>query len=180
MRPYRRTDVAALCVHPAGPYPQLLADCYDQGRDARTFGGGKRVIAHPPCQAWCRLRGLSLGNHRDLAPFCVHQVRTWGGVLEHPAHSRLWRACELPPPGGFPDQWGGWSLKVELGWFGFPSRKPTWLYIVGRDDHPPLPAKSRPSGRLDQLNHRRRSETPLHLAHWLIDLATGCDRRAVA
>jgi len=40
-------------------YKQLpRTDVYDLERDARTFTGGRVVIAHPPCRAWGRLRTL--------------------------------------------------------------------------------------------------------------------------
>jgi len=55
----------------------------------------------------------------------------FGGVLEHPAHSRAWEYFSLPRP----DQYGGWvagangifSCYVEQGFYGHASRKPTWL-----------------------------------------------------
>lgn len=76
-------------------------DCYDEDRDARTFPGGMPVIAHPPCRLWGRLRSFSTApeSEKDLARFAVAMVRQWGGVLEHPAHSTLWKDRGLPLPG---------------------------------------------------------------------------------
>ncbi len=37
-------------------------------------------------------------SDRDCAPRAVEQVRKWGGVLEHPAGSRLWEERGLPLP----------------------------------------------------------------------------------
>jgi len=73
-------------------------DVYDVDRDARTFPGGMPVVAHPPCRLW----GNVWANHpnplqkpdpqeKDLALFAVDAVRRCGGVLEHPASSRLWK-----------------------------------------------------------------------------------------
>lgn len=70
---------------------------------------------------------------------CFHAalaaVRTYGGVLEHPAHTDAFRAFGLPAP-----LWrGGWSLTidggavcyVEQGRYGLPVKKATWLYAYG-------------------------------------------------
>lgn len=67
----------------------------------------------------------------DLGPVAVAQVRRWGGVLEHPARSRLWQHCGLPRPGELPDAWGGISIEVEQVDWGHVARKQTWLYLVG-------------------------------------------------
>ena len=50
-----RTDVSAkLYVDPRGPYPKLVADWWDEARDARNYAGPNPVVAHPPCQRWGR------------------------------------------------------------------------------------------------------------------------------
>jgi len=102
-----RADVVALYVDPRGPYPKLVADWYDEKRDARTYDGPLPIVAHPPCGPWGRLRHLSRKDSPELAIRAVEQVRRWGGVLEHPEGSLLWNRCGMAGPGELPDAWGG-------------------------------------------------------------------------
>ena len=127
-------DVAVLCVEPGGRYPEIVTDWYDVGRDARTFSGGKPVVAHPPCGPWGKLSHMCKNQDETLGPWCVGQVRKWGGVLEHPAHSKLFKLCGMPLPGEFPDRYGGVTFEVRLCDFGGVVEKPTWLYCVGIGD----------------------------------------------
>ncbi len=124
--------VAALYIAPRGPYPSLPGvECWDAARDARLYEGPHPVVAHPPCGPWGRLKHLYQGNEHDLAPLAVEQVRTWGGVLEHPAHSDLFTEMGLPVP-GIADAWGGTYELNQVDW-GHVARKHTWLYVVGID-----------------------------------------------
>lgn len=126
------TSVAALYVDPRGPYPSMPdVDSWDESRDARLYDGPHPVVAHPPCGAWSTLRHLSRGDGIDCGPRAVAQVRGLGGVLEHPAESKLWRRCGLPLPEGLPDDWGGFCVEVEQVSWGHVARKRTWLYCVG-------------------------------------------------
>lgn len=126
-------DVAALYIDPRGPYPALLGPelCWDEERDARLYDGPLPVVAHPPCGPWGKLRHLYRGSEHDCAPRAVEQVRRWGGVLEHPAWSRLWEACALPLPGEDRDCYGGFTIEVCQVEWGHVARKRTWLYVVG-------------------------------------------------
>lgn len=164
-------EVAVLCSDPRGPYPAMGVDCYDVGRDARTFAGGKAVIAHPPCGPWGRMKGLCTKQDATLGPYCVRQVRRWGGVLEHPAHSGLWTHEKMPPPGFLPDAFGGITLAVSLNRFGATVHKPTWLYIVGADDWPAIPPSQPVTQTVDWLHSSHRHITPEPMARWLIDIA---------
>ena len=103
-------------------------------RDARKYAGPYPVVAAPPCAQYCQMRHLSKDDPEaySCAPRAVEQVREFGGVLEHPARSDLWRVADLPMPGGIDrDKYGGWSLEVRQFDFGHVSLKKTWLYIVG-------------------------------------------------
>ena len=102
--------VAALYVDVArGPYAAMLGvECWGIERDATTYCGPYPVVAHPPCGHWGQMshwctRPLA---ERELAIAAVAQVRSHGGVLEHPATSRLWAECGLPRPGELPDAHG--------------------------------------------------------------------------
>jgi hypothetical protein len=164
-------------------------DVYDADRNALTFQGEGTVIAHPPCRGWGRMRKFSHASEeeKNLGRWAVNTVRTNGGVLEHPAHSTLFLDCRLPPPGAFPDAFGGWTLRIEQFHFGHRAEKATWLYIVGcapsdipviprrhgRPTHCVRPTKSPP--RLPTITKAEREHTPRPLAEWLIAVALICD-----
>ena len=123
-------------------------------RDARLYSGGSPVVAAPPCAGYSRMRHLALSDPvRDsCAPVALRQVRSFGGVLEHPRHSRLFSDFGLPVAGGLDfDEFGGWVLECRQFDFGHPAIKWTWLYIVGvspSDVFPLLPPRRAGSGLL--------------------------------
>lgn len=169
----RSIDVAALFVRSDGPYADMpRVDLWPQKRDATRYAGPWPIVAHPPCAPWGRYWHSST-QRPDLAVFAAWAVRRWGGVLEHPAGSRLWLAMRMPKPGEPADRWGGSSLAVSQCRFGHAAPKPTWLYIVGATDRPPLPPSvPDPGGRIERMNSRRQRElTPPALACWLVELA---------
>lgn len=134
--------IAALFVETDGCYFGLPGvDPWDITRDARLYDGPHRVVAHPPCQRWGRFwhgstrkpHQFSLGADAGCFFAALCAVRTWGGVLEHPADSQAWDYFGLLKPSrgaGWtaPDRYGGSSCYVEQGHYGHMSRKPTWLY----------------------------------------------------
>lgn len=172
--------VAALFVRTDSCYRELRGvDCWDVGRDARSYSGPGPVIAHPPCRAWGRLRHWAKPrpDEKALALFAVDTVRRCGGVLEHPHGSTLWGAKQLPLPGHAPDAWGGWTLLVDQGWWGHAAPKPTYLYIVGctRADVGELPVQlRRAAGRTLDLSPADRERTPPAFARFLVDVASKC------
>ncbi len=162
-------------------------DVYDMERNALTFPGGSPVIAHPPCRSWGRLSHMAnpRPGERALAPWAVYQVRENGGVLEHPANSKLWRELSLPT-GKEVDDYGGYTLSVDQFWWGHKASKKTWLYVVGipRADLPAMPLRyGRPthviatSKRKSEQASRpwvtaaEREHTPPELAKWLVSIA---------
>jgi hypothetical protein len=185
--------VAVLFARSDSNYKAIDCDVWDELRDARKFEGGQPVVAHPPCRAWGRLRQFAnpMPWEKDLALFAVDQVRRWGGVLEHPAGSKLWDAAGLPRPGSV-DNFGGWTLPILQKDFGHKAEKATWLYIVGvaPAQLPVLPlvlgeAKyvvSSSGRRKDGTRSKRRPEitkserehTPPLLASWLVQVAGLC------
>lgn len=181
------TDVAVLFARRDSIYKGMPGvDVYDIERDARQWLGGIPGVFHPPCRAWGRLRTFAKPRkgERLCATWAVRQVRQWGGVLEHPAASRLWPRCGLPEPGAGRDKYGGWTLGIHQHWWGHRAAKATLLYIVGCEpkdipDMPPL--------RLDEPTHvvqgrggrphiskAEREHTPPELACWLVELAKSC------
>jgi hypothetical protein len=177
--------IAALYVDDAGPYMHLAAvDAWPALRDARLYDGPHPIVAHPPCADWSRLSGMAkhVEGRRDLAPFAVSQVRRWGGVLEHPAWSKLWLALGLPRPGELPDAWGGWAIEVNQVSWGHQASKPTWLYFVGVERSTVRPLRggspthavttSKRHGRtLLKLSSKAARLSPPAFAEWLVAAA---------
>lgn len=142
--------IAALFVERDGAYWNLPeVDAWDRERDAKLYAGPWPVVAHPPCERWGRFwhgsprkpHQFSLGDDGGCFAQAVWAVRRFGGVLEHPQDSRawLWIGLEKPPrAGGWvrADNSGGWTCRVEQGFYGHAARKPTWLYAC----HVDLPA----------------------------------------
>lgn len=190
--------VAALYVDPRGPYPSMPGvDCWDEARDARLYPGPHPVVAHPPCGPWGSLQRYSRQD-RALAPLAVEQVRRWGGVLEHPARSGLWRALALPLPGELPDAFGGRTLEVNQCDYGHVAQKTTWLYLVGvrLDRYPRVPRREpthwisgsrrpRTDGGVAPAHIRfcssaQRRRTPPAFAEFLVGLARSVAEQARA
>lgn len=123
--------IAALYIDPRGPYPKILGvDCWDEIRNADYYPGADPIVAHPPCTHWGRQRHNAQKNDAHCAPRAVTLVRRFGGVLEHPAYSKLWRYCGLPLPDEPCDAAGGYTIEVNQVEWGHVARKPTWLYLV--------------------------------------------------
>ncbi len=194
--------VVALFVDPRGPYPDRT-DSWDATRDARAYDrSDAAIVAHPPCGPWSSVRHLSRADDATHGPFAVELVRRFGGVLEHPAGSKLWGACLMPRPGELPDTCGGFSLAVDQCNWGHVARKSTWLYIVGLEGGlPALPPKrepthwcsgSRGATRADGsprsgspvppgikvCSAAQRRRTPPAFADWLLELASRCKEGA--
>ncbi len=180
--------MAALYIDPErGPYASMQdVEPWGVDRDATQYAGPWPVVAHPPCGHWGKLAWncKQPAAWKAAGPVAVAQVREFGGVLEHPAHSRLWDACTMPPAGGLPDGHGGWTLEAHQTRWGHKAKKRTWFYIVGVARNavtlPPDRAAthvmgvSLAKGRvLPCLPKKERHLTPPALAEWLVALARG-------
>lgn len=160
--------VAALYVDARGPYPKMPeVDAWDVTRDATRYDGPLPVVCHPACGPWGKLRHMYGGAEGgpELAIRAVDQTRMWGGVLEHPASSKLWAACGLPRPGEPPDDFGGWTERIDQSDFGHVARKPTWIYCVRVDAELAAwrPAKREPT---HWIAGRHKPPTPEQRARW--------------
>ena len=196
--------VAALYVDTAsGPYPGMPGvECWGRAsklgdqidwlappdRDATKYEGPMPVVAHPPCGPW----GLFAWNYkggegdREAGLIAVEQVEQWGGVLEHPAKSQLWKAAGLPrpkdPPKMMQDGRLGWTVEVNQCDWGHKAQKPTWLYVVGAPGLPPMPEPREAThvfvllatSTKPELPKRERHLTPPAFAQWLAALAAEC------
>jgi hypothetical protein len=108
-------------------------------------------------------------------------VRTWGGVLEHPAETRAFKFHGIPEPVS-----GSWQLTIDGDWvteiwqsaYGHRARKRTWL-VYGGSPPAPLNWERKPGqfqiGYFDQkrpqLPKAERSRTPLAFRDLLLSIA---------
>lgn len=113
--------VAVLWCEPRSNYWELLQRCevYTERKNARTYAGPFPVICHPPCGPWGKYKANCHHSKEDgiLAMQFVHQ---WGGIVEHPVGSSLFREHGTT----------GRIEQVNQGDFGHKALKPTLLYIV--------------------------------------------------
>lgn len=85
--------------------------------------------------------GYAIGDDGGTFAAALDSVRTWGGVLEHPAYTIAWERYGLPEP--IRNGWSrslfdpGWVTEVSQSAYGHRARKRTWLYYVGPEP-PPL------------------------------------------
>lgn len=143
---YTSMVVAALFVDPKGCYSELDGvDMWPEERDARKYSGPHPVVAHPPCNVWCRLAKLIHfklrtektipGNDGGCFASALESVNKYGGVLEHPCGSLAWRWHGLRPPPPKPGWYRsgqGWTCRVWQSAYGHPANKSTWLYYRGK------------------------------------------------
>lgn len=173
--------VAALCVSSVSPYRRMSGVvAFDKARDARSFTGGMPVVAHPPCRAWSaytRHQAKPEPGEADLGLMCVEWLKREGGVLEHPAHSRLFDAVNLPKPG---ERRGDLAtIEVLQAWWGYSMRKATWLVLCGIDLRqvvfPYRPHDSRQGTgdrrRQQVMSKQQRAATHPTFAEWLVACA---------
>jgi hypothetical protein len=184
--------VAALYVQKSGCYYGLPGvDPWDAERDARLYAGPHPVVAHPPCNRWAMplakvnetRYGHKVGDDGGCFESALNAVRTWGGVLEHPANTAAWRAHGLPKPllgGGWIRGFcGGWVCQVSQCAYGHPARKRTWLYYVG--SQPPALDWSEPphvavtswlrGTKLPRITKKEACKTPIPFRDALLSMA---------
>lgn len=119
-------------------------DVYDASRDALSYSGTHPLVCHPPCRAWGRLSHMAHNvreGEAELALWSVDKIWKNGGILEHPAGSRLFG--QYLPDVGAHDQYGGFTIEIDQYDFGHVAHKPTKLYICGINklDLPALPPR---------------------------------------
>lgn len=136
--------IAALFIQPDGCYANdPLIDAWPESRDARNYAGPWPVICHPPCQLWGAMAAVNFkrwggehnrpGNDGGCFASALASVNRYGGVLEHPAKSRAWKAYGLTRP--ISREWQpsgqGWVCEVWQSAYGHRANKATWLYYRG-------------------------------------------------
>lgn len=169
--------VAALFVRSDSHYKDLGLDCFDADRDALSWSGGSPGIFHPPCRAWGRYKVVAKPRvgEKDLARWSMAMVRRFGGVVEHPVSSDLWKDSHCIGY-GMRDSFGGVLFPVMQGWFGHRAPKETALYLVGAavPDLSDVDTSLLPAGRIENMGRAERERTPLEFAMFLAQLASGC------
>lgn len=173
-------EIAVLCCSQSSEYKNIPdLDLYDVKRDALTFDGSSPIVAHPPCRSWSAfLSHLAKPEpgERDLAHFCIEKLKSNGGVLEHPAHSKLFTDGYLPLPGQPVDDLK--TIEVSQFWFGYPLRKRTWLCFSKVDlALVQTPFKLFPqagSGQIqqfDNMSNKQKSYSTFEFCNFLVDSA---------
>lgn len=194
--------IAAIFVETNGCYFNIPhVDPWDIRRDARLYPGPHPVVAHPPCQRWGRfsegsvtLKNKTTGDDGGCFASALASLRRWGGVLEHPAHTKAWAASGITAPlkkGWLKIDDNEWTCLVEQGHYGHKARKATWLLYVGSKQPPELiwgpcgqrlPAKrlaergyesARRCGAIGNMSSQQRQRTPHEFRDLLIALAQG-------
>lgn len=162
-------------------YETLNVDCWNHKRDARRWPGGNACIAHPPCRSWGNYHWKSqhTQSEKDLAKLAIHKIRLYGGILEHPRTSKLWKEMNLPLPGK-PDQYGGYTILINQSWFGHRAEKKTFLYIVGipETELPNIPySLDAITKGIQYMGKAERERTPIQLCKWLIHIAEKIEQK---
>lgn len=140
--------IAALFVATDGVYfGDNRVDPWDLKRDARKYNGILPVVAHPPCQLWGKFAKVNYarwggvhnmpGNDSGCFASAIESVRSFGGVLEHPASSYAFDAFGITKPDNS-GRWveadcGGYVCEVWQSDYGHLANKKTWLYYYGKN-----------------------------------------------
>jgi hypothetical protein len=182
--------IAVLFARDDSRYKELDGyDVYDIHRDARTYCKNYPVIAHPPCRAWGMLSHMAnpRPDEKQLAYYSLAQVRLNGGILEHPAGSKLWKEASLPKPNEFPDEFGGFTILINQYDFGHVASKPTHLYICGIDykdlpaipkrDGVPLKSMTGQVPNTSRCTQYEREYTPDDLINWMTKVCNELQKR---
>lgn len=178
----KKKKVIVLFAEKNSIYRKLGCDVWDAERDALNWHGKEPAIYHPPCRLWSKLSPFSTADpiEKYLALWSVNKVRSYGGILEHPAQSKLFDFMQLPLPGQV-DEFG-FTLEIDQFNYGHLARKRTWLYICGIDKQRVLPLLSKKiiakcrymcSGTSDtkkELDKKLRSSTPRLMARTFVKI----------
>jgi len=178
--------ISILCAAYNSVYKKIPdVEVYDRIRDAATFRGDTPIVAHPPCRAWSAFtahQAKPVPGEAELGLLCADFLQQCGGVLEQPAHSRLFHAAGLPQPGELHPTLT--TIYVEQAWWGYPVRKATWLccahidvrtLIIPYRHHDPRAGEG-DRRRTQRMSRAARSATPRAFAEWLVAAARKCRR----
>lgn len=140
--------------------PEL--DIWTRDRDAWKYNGTNPVICHPPCQQWSLLRHFANFNisEKMIAYHCWELITKHGGIFEHPSGSSFFKAVNADKKQ---------IQSVDQHWWGFPTRKRTYLYL----NHCSLLSHplnfDKPKYWLDEIAQKDRSKMPVEFCKYLVD-----------
>lgn len=140
---------------------------FDVEKNALNHPPMAPAIYHPPCRLFSKLRKFSTApvDEMYLAHWSMYFVRCYGGIVEHPFDSQLWKIYNINKV-HIIDEFGGFFHVIDQYDFGFPTRKRTGLYIVGTLPRllPASPIRLYISEKKwDRLSPLQRSLTPISL-----------------
>jgi hypothetical protein len=137
--------------------------------------------------------GHALGRDGGCFAHALWAVKTFGGVLEHPANTSAWEFFGLRKPArgqwleaGAEWRWGTgkrfWVCQVAQSAYGHMAIKRTWLFYAGHQAPPPMfwdepPARAvtswlqRTNTQLPRLTKNAAKPTPPAFRDALLDLA---------
>jgi hypothetical protein len=178
-----RNKISVLYCEPGSIYHKLNCDVWDLKRNALLFNLPIPVIAHPPCRLWSRLHKFSTAPQCEklTAISALVHIRKYGGVLEHPAGSSLFKKFGIRLDGNL-DHHGGFVRSVNQFWFGHRAQKKTYLYICGiSPGELPAPllsfnaithtiSSSKRSSTKKEVNKSEKNATPIEFAKYLISI----------
>lgn len=167
-------------------YFYLGCDVYTINNSALNCKSILPAIYHPPCREWSRMRKFANWHPGEkwLGVWAIMRARKYGGIVEHPMGSYLFKFMHCPSPGIGYDKFGGFTIQVSQVEFGHKCRKLTWLYIVGLNPviniEIPFPGRipshviSQTIGKpsLSRVSRKYRSYTPILFAKELIRLCS--------
>lgn len=124
-RVYQCETVAVLWVQERSVYEGMKGvELWGRERDARTYDGPWPVICHPPCGPWSKLAWRCRQSKED-GRIAVRLAHRFGGVIEHPLGTHLFRECGEPLRHDIEF--------VRQGDYGHRAPKPTLLYWARQD-----------------------------------------------
>jgi hypothetical protein len=121
-------------------------EIWAKGRDANTYVGPWPVVCHPPCGPWGKYRTVSQES-RDHGIRAMNAVHRWGGIVEQPLGSSLFREHGKD----------GHILQFDQGDWGHLAKKPTLIYVysmvgcalpAASQQPPAAPANGKPAKRV--------------------------------
>lgn len=157
--------ITVLCIDEKSNYKKIKdqdLDLWDIKRNAYNYNGTNKIIGHPPCQQWSKLKGLAKENklEKELGLFVWEKVQQYGGIIEHPAGTSLFKYV-----GANPKQ----IIKVNQNWWGFKAKKETLLYFNQVELLPTPLNFNAIEKKIEGMNARMRSRMTIEFCEYLIN-----------
>ena len=150
-------------------------DGYDIERCALSVNNFLPAVYHPPCRLFSKLKAFSKAPQEEkrLAYWSIVRVRKYGGIVEHPLGSSLPKEVGFPGYNKFDKHGGVWVVINQVD-FGYLTKKPTILYIVGLKNLSQLPVYPlifpKKLRKFSDLSPRQRSLTVIGLRDYFYEI----------